>query len=293
MRQVRFYSLRIVGIITVFALALAASAAPLQKGILWKIDSAGHRASYLLGTMHSEDPRVTQIPAKVRTPFELASSFTAEIKMDIGTMISMSQSMFYLDGRELESIIGKQQYQKSVSLLANYGIPAMLVKHMKPWAVATTLSLPKPKTGLFLDLMLFNEAQAQGKALYGLETPAEQLAIFDNMSDKEQVTMLQDTLKNHHLLPGMLDQLLGAYLQRDLTKLQKLSDEFMKMGDAKIAKKFTKEIVIDRNHRMVKRMQPRLKEGNAFIAVGALHLPGDEGILNLLKKRGYRVSPVY
>ena len=67
----------------------------------------------------------------------------------------------------------------------------------------------------------------------------------------------------------------------------------MQQGDRRVAQLFTSQVVVNRNRRMLERMQPRLREGNAFIAVGALHLPGKDGLLTLLRNKGYRVSPVY
>ena len=67
----------------------------------------------------------------------------------------------------------------------------------------------------------------------------------------------------------------------------------MQQGDRRVAQLFTSEVVVNRNRRMLERIQPRLREGNAFIAVGALHLPGKDGLLTLLRNKGYRVSPVY
>jgi len=91
----------------------------------------------------------------------------------------------------------------------------------------------------------------------------------------------------------MIRSLMRLYLKRDLTGLKAYSDSHMAKGGQKLAKVLDKSLVVDRNHRMVKRMQPRLQEGNAFIAVGALHLPGEKGILRLLENRGYRVKAVY
>ena len=82
-------------------------------------------------------------------------------------------------------------------------------------------------------------------------------------------------------------------MSRDLSQLQKLNDEFMTESDPDVAKRFENNLVVKRNHLMAERMQTRLKEGNAFIAVGALHLPGNEGILNLLSKQGYKLKAIY
>ena len=164
---------------------------------------------------------------------------------------------------------------------------------MKPWAVATTISLPKPRTGQFLDLMLFQQAMAAGKPVYGLETAQEQMSVLDEMPESEQIAMLDEAIEQFDNLPKIFQRFVDAYLSRDLRQLQNLNDEFMAESDPNVAQRFEKNLVVKRNHLMAKRMQARLKEGNAFIAVGALHLPGNEGILKLLSERGYKVRSVY
>ncbi|UCE88321.1 MAG: TraB/GumN family protein [Pseudomonadota bacterium] len=67
----------------------------------------------------------------------------------------------------------------------------------------------------------------------------------------------------------------------------------MEQSDPEIAELFTRRFIVERNRLMLERMQPRLREGNAFIAVGALHLPGEQGLLRLLERRGYRVKAIY
>jgi uncharacterized protein YbaP (TraB family) len=86
--------------------------------------------------------------------------------------------------------------------------------------------------------------------------------------------------------------MLDAYLQRDLAALVRLQQQAM-YADSDIDDRFMLELVDKRNQRMVDRMQDYLTEGNAFIAIGALHLPRAEGVLHLLEQRGYTVTPIY
>lgn len=278
-------------IFLLFALLLQAHAG--QQGLLWKIEGAASHPSYLLGTMHSEDPRVVKLPAEIKTIFDRADSFSAELDMKMENLLQTSQRMFYIDGTSLKDVIGRELYQDSVKLLAQYGIPEMLVERMKPWAVATTLSMPKSDSGQFLDLVLFMQAQAMGKKIYGLETVDEQLAVLEDMPLKLQINMLKDAVREYDSSQQMLSELLEIYIRRDLDGLHELSEAYMNKGDAAVAVYFQKAIIDDRNIRMLQRMQARLKEGNAFIAVGALHLVGEQGLLQLLKKQGLQISPVY
>lgn len=172
-------------------------------------------------------------------------------------------------------------------------MPEMLVQQMKPWAVAAQLNLPQSQSGIFLDMKLFQEASASGKAVYGLETMAEQMGVFESMSEREQLVFLDESIKHANEVPEMIRRILDLYLAGDLTGLKQYSDRMMARNSSQLTEIFQKRLIVDRNQRMVERMQPRLDEGNAFIAVGALHLPGDEGILRLLEKQGYSVRSVY
>lgn len=272
---------------------LVTHAETFSKGLLWEISSQAGKQSYLLGTMHSDDERITRLPAVIRAAFDESESFTGEVMMDMKTIITMSQMMYFTDGRKLKDILGEERYQICTDYLMQYGIPEFMAAIMKPWAVATTISLPKPKSGQFLDLMLFQDAMNQGKAVYGLESADEQMSALDEMTEEQQIAMLDEAIENFDRLPGIFQRFVTIYLNRDLKGLQNINNELMSDGDAAVAEHFEKKLLVERNHLMAERMQPRLKEGKAFIAVGALHLPGDEGILNLLVNRGYQVKAIY
>jgi len=264
-----------------------------QQGILWKIDGKGAAASYLLGTVHSEDPQVLQVADAVKPQFDKAGSFTAEIDLNLSDSFTAALSMLIQDDKDLASILGQARYDKCVTLLADYGVPEMMVRQLKPWAVMAQLSMPKPKTGEFLDRVLYDRAVEQDKAVYGLETYAEQVAVFETLSLEQQIALLDDALENYPKLAGQLQTLINLYRQRDLLALQRFSESLNNSKQTALVDRFNQSLLIDRNKRMAERMQVRLQEGNAFIAVGALHLPGDAGILQDLVKRGYHVTPVY
>lgn len=263
------------------------------RGVLWEISGAAQATSHVLGTIHSDDPRVTRIPAEVEQVFNTAQSFTAELDMNMNTMLSAQQSMLFTDGRTLDGVLGQARFRRTVELTAHYGLPEPIIRQMKPWAVAVQLSLPRPQSGLFLDLLLYQQAQGKGLPVHGLETVTEQLSVFDDMPMQKQVIMLDEALDNYKEMPAMIDRLVQLYLQRDLAGLQKYNAQQMQKSDRALADYVENKLLIERNRRMVERMQPRLREGKAFIAVGALHLPGEHGILNLLQEQGYKLKALY
>jgi uncharacterized protein YbaP (TraB family) len=213
--------------------------------------------------------------------------------LDGTNMMAASMAMLYTDGRDLPGVIGKRRYKRVVAALDGRNLPEAALRLYKPWAVATMLSMPPTKTGEFLDLVLYRKAVADKKKVVGLETVVEQLSVFDDLPESQQIAMLDDALNNLKQLPTMLDQLMKAYLARDMTALVQTSEKFMKQGDQALEEMFQQRLVEDRNLTMVKRMLPLLQKGRLFVAVGALHLPGEKGILQLLEQMNYRVSVVY
>ena len=264
-----------------------------EKGLLFRIGGGSDPACYLFGTIHSEDDRVVELPQAVASAFESSSVFVMEAIPDSEAIIRSMVTMVYTDGRTLEDVVGNALYAETVGAMADLGMPEEAIKDFKPWAVVTLLSVPPAKTGEFLDLRLYKAAVASGKDVFGLESIEEQLAVFENLTQHEQVALLRETLEVREELPAVFERLIGAYLERDLDQLLRLSDEYLRGGDEELAKRFRVSALDVRNERMVERMDSYLADGDCFIAVGALHLPGKDGILNRLRGAGYQVERLY
>jgi len=264
-----------------------------SHGLLWAVSRAGVEPAYLFGTIHSEDPAVLQLAKPVQQAFDTAQSVVLEMLLDKEAMVYSSTAMLMLDGRSLSDIIGQPLFRQASTAIQSRGIPEVVLERMQPWAAAVTLSMPAPKTGQVLDAMLYQNALQQGKEVYGLETAREQLNMFESMSEADQIILLQDAVENFPDIDAIHAELLAAYRQRDLDGLMAISEASMQQGDQRLADDFQQRLVVDRNHRMADRMRQYLQQGNAFVAVGALHLPGEEGLLNLLEQQGYTVRRVY
>ncbi len=266
---------------------------PYGKGILFMLEKDGSAPSYIFGTIHAEDKRVLQLPPPVRSAFSAADTVVLEMTMDEQTLIAASVAMLYMDGRDLPGVIGEQRYKRVVAAMAGRGVPEEMLRLYKPWSVATLLSMPPPKSGEFLDMMLYRSALEKGKKVKGLESVDEQLSIFNDLTDSQQIIMLDDALDNLEQLPSIFNQLMVAYLARDMDALVRISTESMQQSDSEMETMLQRRLVDERNRRMVERLQPLLQKGWLFVAVGALHLPGEKGVLRLLEEMGYRVTMVY
>ncbi|MFC1602064.1 TraB/GumN family protein [Pseudomonadota bacterium] len=270
----------------------AGTETPFAYGLLFHIEKPGTPPSHLFGTMHSEEPQVLSLPEPVKNAFDNADTLALELKLEPAALQTSMLGMLLQDERELSDIIGPQLYKETITATTENGIPENAIKKFKPWGVIMLLSMPPVRTGQFLDLTLYQSATAQGKILKGLETVEEQLAVFDTLPEIEQVEILRDTLENRHQFKQMFNELLAAYLKRELGTLLQLSHKYGP-SNSEIAQRMEERLINKRNRLMVDRMNPILKQGNAFIAIGALHLPGQKGVLNLLKQRGFQVTTVY
>lgn len=264
-----------------------------NRGLLWKIESPGIAPSYLFGTYHTNDPRITTLPCPVKDVFDRATSYTMEVITNGAGIVSMAEAMFFNDGKTLKDVLGEPLYQETLRAVgASESGTTGGINNMKPWAVMMTLSAPRAGRGLFLDMALQYDATQRSKPTYGLETMQEQIAVFNGMSLDDQVVLLRDAVQKHQLTQGAMEELTRAYLKRDLGALLALNEK-LKPNDARIYADMMDRLLVRRNAIMAERMRVRLKEGNAFVAVGALHLPGETGLLRLLSAAGYHVTRVY
>jgi len=262
------------------------------KGLLWKISKSGVADSYLFGTMHIADQKVTNVPQTVISAIESSNVFMMEAVLDGVEMMGLMGMMFYTDGSQLSDQIGMPLYEKTTNLLVSYGFPAEMAQYIKPWAAFLILSGPKPDGGMPLDLVLMNKAKNSGKQVLGIETLIEQGQLFEGLSLADQVALLQDSVCQYDVIGADIQEMKIAYLAGDLASLYALQYKY-KIDDQAAFDRMMDALIWQRNHRMFKRVSPYLQQGNTFIAVGALHLPGQEGLLTILEQNGYQVTAIY
>jgi len=279
--------------LALFLLPHTAWSGDFDKGVLWKVSKAGQQSSYILGTIHSAHPEVTNLPPQLKSIFNQASSFTVEVDLNAQAMMQLQSQLFLPGDKSLKKIIGPQLYQKCVLLMSQYGVPEPIVDKMKPWVIAVELSAPKDAKGQILDLKLYQIAQQKGLKIYGLETVEEQLNVFDGLSSAQQKRILGHAINAFPTMPQKYSALIQFYVNRDLRGMLVFNDQEMNHLDSSLREILVKRLITERNRLMVERMQPQLRDGKAIIAIGALHLPGEQGVLQLLENRGYRINAVY
>jgi uncharacterized protein YbaP (TraB family) len=262
-----------------------------SNALLWKISKNGQQASYIFGTIHVSDPRITNLPEPVHAAIDNARVFVMEALPDQEESMKLSKMMFFNDGKKLHDYLDDDLFTRAANILDDYKIASESINFLKPWAAFIIMSYPSGDS-VPLDLQLLGTARNHGLETRGLETLSEQGQVFSSMDIQSQVRLLLDTLCNYDKVSSDFESMKILYLKKDLQALYNYSQKYSFPGD-KLYDDLFQRLLIDRNHMMAERMQQALGGGNAFIAIGAMHLPGDEGVLALLHKQDYTITAVY
>ncbi len=276
-----------------------AGTVPYGRGLLWRVARDGVRPSYLFGTIHYSDPRVLSLPQEVAQAFANADIVALEVADFQGLEANAARAMVMNDGRSLEEIAGQPLFDAVAAALAKRGFGAQQIRAVKPWAIYIFLTLPNAELqraarGIpYLDQWLEEQARTRGKRVAGLETMAEQLSVMNEMPEAIQLALMQSAVAYADRTDELQEMLIDLYLKRDLAGIQREMSAPAQAADAEVMRVFLDRLINRRNLRMARAMADLLAAGNAFVAVGALHLPGDPGILRLLERRGYKIEAVY
>ena len=258
------------------------------------------------------DDRVLALPPSVVKAFGEASAVYTEIPMDRATQMGIMGKVMLPDGTQLSDVIGQALYDRMTAAAGKVlgaeqaGMGAMLgqvFQRMKPWAAMSQLSLleflPEMMAGKQpLDSMLYAKAQSDGKKVGALETPDEQIAVFESFTTREQIRMLELTLDEiERVKPGERTQtqaLIDAYLSGDMAVVSEVMEDAM-AGDRALMARFRDIAITRRNNHMTERILALRREQPStvfFVAVGTAHYAGPTGIVAQLQKAGLKVSRV-
>jgi uncharacterized protein YbaP (TraB family) len=278
--------------------AVAAWAAPderFARGLLWRMSKKGVAPSHVFGTIHVADPRLAELPAAVRRALGAAKSLMLEFMPDAYSKERFLEAALFLDHQTLEQKIGTEDFQRAVEHLQPIGLSREFVNRLKPWGVLLNLRSAAGKDGSPLDVQLFELARSRRIPLLQIEEVEEQIFTFDEFPMESQVALLKHSLTHRDELVVLAERTLDAYLTGDLAAIWELRERFMARHPEIAVQQaaMTKRVVHDRSVVMAFRMQRELRRGAAFVALGALHLYGDKGVLALLEEDGYRSTRVY
>lgn len=280
-----------------------------NRGLFWAVSKDGENIGHIFGTLHTNDKRVTQVPDQVLQALLSADTFCMETFPGVRYFNphwgfkSIISDMMLPDNGRLVDLVGKPLYRKVEEHLLAIGLKKERIERLKPWVAMHSLSgihheqvaKPKAEKNQILDHFLFETAVKHSVELQQLETLEELMAAYYAFPMDAQVALLEDRVNTLEQIPASVDAMIKAYLDQDLEEMLALSLKFIsprsrKMGYDKV---YLKHVLFIRNIVMAHYMLDSLYRKNAFVAIGALHLYGEQGVLRRLEKEyGYEVKPV-
>ena len=261
------------------------------RGLLWRVSKQGLPASHVFGTIHVAERHVSAQLDRVREVLAGSEVFVMEAVFDPDGIKALRKMMFFEGDTRLGEVISAELYARTLRILKAYHITDGDLANMKPWAAYLTMSYPADP-GIILDQRLLQLATDAKISARGLESLQEQGQLFNSFSLADQVRLLTDAVCHRELLVSDFAVMIALYKAGDLTGLSAYGQRYS-FDDNTIYETLTDRLLTRRNRLMAERMQTVLAAGKAFIAVGALHLPGPQGVLALLERRGFTITRVF
>lgn len=266
--------------------------------LLWKIEINGCN-SYVFGTHHfAPIDMIDSIPGLDRCMNEVDVMY-GELDMakmlDMESMMAIQQGMMAPSDSTLSVVLSKENYAKLDSVWQIYTggqMPLLMIDMLKPMAVMSQLEGMIVTNDLGqnmqnIDIEMQQRAKKLGKRVVGLETLAQQMRMLMGAPIIEQAVELTSFIDEIENNKNKILQLTDAYKIGDFHKLASLVSE-ANIEDPKT----TEKMIYRRNEQWVSTLVPLLGKERVLIVVGAGHLPGERGLLNLLQNKGYNVTPV-
>ena len=268
-----------------------------RRGLLYEIRTSANTV-YLFGTLHVGKPELYPLSRQTNLALEASERLYLEVSLTDATSVNVdtAAAAMYGDGTTLDQKLPAALMEKVSARLARYQFPQEVALKMKPWMLGQTLLLLEAKRRgydpeLANEFYLMDYARAAHKEILGLETLSEQFAIFDRMPQAQQQAFLEQTLSEieDSRFEARLKAMVDAWANADARALEaELQSE--RTQDSVFAGILLPRLIDDRNRVMADRIADIARSGpKSFVAVGALHLVGKGGIVELLRRRGFTV----
>jgi uncharacterized protein YbaP (TraB family) len=267
-----------------------------RRGLLYEVKS-GANVGYLFGTLHVGKPEFYPLDAQTNGALAASDRLYLEVNLtDADAVTRATEATMYTGAATLADKLPPALMEKVRARLERYQFPQEAALRMKPWMLAHTLLLLEAKRRgydpeLASEFFLLGNAAATGKEIRGLETLADQFAIFDGLSPGEQQAFLEETLAevDDSGFEARLKALADAWANGDAGALEEaLRAE--RARDSIYADALLPRLIDQRNRTMADKIAEIVRAGSkSFVAIGALHLVGRDGVVELLRRRGFAV----
>ena len=271
---------------------------PLTNALLWKIEGNDiTEASYLYGTIHLIDSDAYFLPKGTLAAIDNTKKMVFEIDMnemsDMGNMMSIMNKAFMSDGKTLKDLISEEDYKMVDAHFTKIGMPLMMLERMKPMFLTVFASGDMDPAGLqngsmkSYEMEFMEIAKSSNKPMAGLETIEFQMSVFDSIPYQAQAEMLIETIKSGDSGSDQMKEMVEMYKSQNINAMiSMITDEGEQLSE------YEDILLSKRNKAWISGMRTMMSEMPTFFAVGAGHLAGEKGVINLLKKEGYTLTPI-
>lgn len=259
-----------------------------EKSLFWQLESPEGQVSYLFGTIHTDDNRVTSFSPLVLLALKSVDTFMLEVADE------PAAKLLQLPQGDLKQYLSEAELDQVAQLADVHVMPLDRVLKMKPWLLAVLFDLPKPQTPFAQDFLLKAKAEEMDKRVVGLENPQEHFGVMDSLTLDEQLLMLHAVLKRTQKQKEKdFEQLMKAYLAGNPDQVANMDDEMTRgVLPAEVWQRMRVKLLDERNVKMAERGLEQAKQGRVFIAVGAAHLAGKTGLIQAFKQAGFKLTPL-
>lgn len=274
-----------------------------SRHMLWRIaNETGSATSYLLGTVHISNVRLQSLTEATRKAILDSNVVVLEGQPASPAaqrrQIARSAPLMFSRGTTLADVLDDDEVKVVEKALEASGLASRLAHRLKPWAASMFLARSPCEEGRQrsgqqpMDVLVAEFASVNNRPLRGLETTFEQYNAMASLPDSAQIAWLRSSIRLIDRLEDMTETTALLYEKRLMPAVWDLTLEYSGEALTQSTLEIIRSALVDRRNLLMRdRAAPLLQRG-AFIAVGALHLPGPTGLVNLLRESGYKVEPV-
>ncbi|NVK72432.1 TraB/GumN family protein [Marinomonas sp. CT5] len=273
---------------------LAAASFQTQAASVWKVTSGSHTL-YIGGTIHLLTARDYPLPSAYEKAYQASDKVVFETNMDTlshpAFRRQMQSELSYSDGTTIDQVISPDTYQALKVYLDARQIPMMAIEHLKPSALAISLSMIELKhmgfTSAGVDQFYAEKAQQDKKPQGWLEEPEAQLEMLSGLNNQDSNEVINYTLSDIKDMPKTMHDLKKSWRKGDMEAMANIELKDFKQDYPDVYQ----SLLVNRNNSWMPQIETMLQDNTVeFIMVGTMHLAGPDSILNKLKDSGYQVS---
>lgn len=280
----------IVGLFVGIFIVREGNAQELEQTLLWKVEGKGIKPSYIYGTFHLLAQKDFEMKKKVVDAFNDSDQVVLELDMDDPNMqMKVMQNASMKDGMTLDELLSEEEYEMIDRVLTStLGTGIENYANLKP-VVLSSLLLPTLLDGLpaSYEATFVQMATDTDKEVLGLESVKEQMQIFDKVPYEDQVADIMEIINEREQMKALFTQMVEIYKQEDVKQMHTMISSYMD-GEREFD-----YLLVERNKNWIGRIGDLSKDKKTFFGVGAGHIGGEDGVVNLLMKAGYTVTPVF